>query len=144
MSASKNSLDPVQILCLDGDGIGPEITAATRRVLQAVDDRFDLNLTFTTPDMGFMSVAASGTTFPDKVLDAAKAADGIVMGPVSTVDYPPASEGGINPSGFLRKQLDLYANIRPAKSYEGLPPRVGDKVDLVIARENTEGFYSDR
>ena len=144
MSALKNSLDPVQILCLDGDGIGPEITAATRRVLQAVDDCFDLNLTFTSEDIGFVSLAASGTTFPDKVLDAAKAADGIVLGPASTNDYPPASEGGINPSGFLRKQLDLYANIRPAKSYEGLPPRVGDKVDLVIARENTEGFYSDR
>ena len=50
MSASKNSLDPVQILYLDGDGIGPEITAVTRRVLQAVDDRFDLNLTFTTQE----------------------------------------------------------------------------------------------
>ena len=144
MSAPKNSLDPVQILCLDGDGIGPEITAATRRVLQAVDFCFDLNLALSTEDIGFVSLAASGTTFPDKVLDAAKAAGGIVMGPVSTIDYPPASEGGVNPSGFLRKQLDLYANIRPAKSYEGLPPRVGDKVDLVIARENTEGFYSDR
>ena len=107
MSAPKNSLNPVQILCLDGAGIGPEITAATRRVLQAVDDCFDLNLTFTTQDIGFVSLAASGTTFPDKVLDAAKAAGGIVMGPVSTIDYPTASEGGINPSGFLRKQLDL-------------------------------------
>ena len=52
MPASKNSLDPVQILCLDGDGdgVGSEITAVTRRVLQAVDDRFDLNLTFTTQE----------------------------------------------------------------------------------------------
>ena len=50
MSASKNSLDPVQILCLDGDGIGAEITAVTRRVLQAVDGRFDLNLTLTTQE----------------------------------------------------------------------------------------------
>ncbi len=50
MSASKNSLDPVQLLCLDCDGVGPEITAVTRRVWQAVDDRFDLNLTFTTQE----------------------------------------------------------------------------------------------
>ena len=50
MSASKNSLDPVQILCLDCDGVGPEITAVTRRVWQAVDNRFDLNLTFTTQE----------------------------------------------------------------------------------------------
>ena len=53
MSAPKNSLDPMQILCLDGDGIGPEITAATRRVLQAVDDCFDLNLTLSTENIGF-------------------------------------------------------------------------------------------
>jgi len=136
--------DPVEILCLEGDGIGPEITAATRRILLGVDQRFALGLTFTTHEIGFKSLKTSGTTFPEHVLEAARTADGIVMGPVSTFDYPPADEGGVNPSGFLRKHLDLYANIRPAKSYEGLPPRVGDKIDLVIARENTEGFYSDR
>lgn len=144
MSEPKNSQSPVEILCLDGDGIGPEITAATRRVLDAVNQLYKLNLTLTAHDIGFAALRASGTTFPDAVLAAAKAADGIVLGPVSTIDYPPAAEGGINPSGFLRKQLDLYANIRPAKSYEGLPPRIGDQIDLVIARENTEGFYSDR
>ena len=94
MSALKNSLDPVQILCLDGDGIGPEITAATRRVLQAVDDCFDLNLTFTSEDIGFVSLAASGTTFPDKVLDAAKAADGIVLGRFRPlITHQPAKAG---------------------------------------------------
>ena len=61
-------------------------------------------------------------------------------GPVSTNDYPPESEGGINPSGFLRKELDLYANIRPAKSFVGLPPRVGDHIDLIIAVKTPRGF----
>ncbi len=59
-------------------------------------------------------------------------------------DYPPRAEGGLNPSGELRKRLDLYANIRPARSREGFPPRCGKAVDLVVVRENTEGFYADR
>jgi len=139
-----SSTDSINILCLDGDGIGPEITAATRRVLDAVDQRFGLNLQFTTHEVGFAAMRSSGSTCPDAVIAAAKCVDGIVIGPVSTNDYPPPAEGGVNPSAALRKQLDLYANIRPAKSFPGLPPRVGDHIDLVIARENTEGFYADR
>jgi isocitrate dehydrogenase (NAD+) len=77
-------------------------------------------------------------------LPTAKAADGVILGPVSHHDYPPASQGGINPSGGLRKRLDLFANIRPARSRPGFPPRCGKAVDLVIVRENTEGFYADR
>ena len=76
-------------------------------------------------EIGFKSLEVSGSTLPDDVVAAAKAADGILMAPVSTNDYPPESEGGINPSGFLRKELD-EANIRPAKSFVGLPPRVGE------------------
>ena len=68
----------------------------------------------------------------------------MLLGPVSHNDYPPLAEGGLNPSGELRKRLDLYANIRPARSREGFPPRCGSGVDLVIVRENTEGFYADR
>jgi 3-isopropylmalate dehydrogenase len=78
------------------------------------------------------------------VLEKAKAADGVLLGPVSHNDYPPVAEGGLNPSGELRKRLDLYANIRPARSREGFPPRCGSAADLVIVRENTEGFYADR
>src|SRR5262249_1056198 len=71
-------------------------------------------------------------------------ADGVILGPVSHNDYPPLAQGGLNPSGELRKRLDLFANIRPARSRGGFPPRCGSPVDLVIARENTEGFYADR
>jgi 3-isopropylmalate dehydrogenase len=66
------------------------------------------------------------------------------LGPVSHNDYPPADKGGINPSGALRKRLDLFANIRPARTRADFPPRCGKPVDLVIVRENTEGFYADR
>ncbi len=144
MSNKQKKSNAIRILCLDGDGIGPEIAAATRDVLAAADQRFGLNLELQRAEIGFKALAESGSTFPNEVVIAAMAADGIIMGPVSTNDYPPEGEGGINPSGFLRKELNLYANIRPAKSFVGLPPRVGDHIDLVIARENTEGFYSDR
>src|SRR5262249_50314292 len=66
------------------------------------------------------------------------------LGPVSHNDYPPAAEGGLNPSGELRRRLDLFANIRPARTRGGFPPRCGSSVDLVVVRENTEGFYADR
>jgi 3-isopropylmalate dehydrogenase len=63
---------------------------------------------------------------------------------VSHNDYPPVAQGGLNPSGVLRKRLDLYANIRPAATRAGIAPLCGKPFDLVVVRENTEGFYADR
>lgn len=134
----------IHLLVLKGDGIGPEICGATMQVVTAVLARAGIGLTTEHADIGFAALKHSGTTFPDAVLEAARAADGVVLGPVSHNDYPPADKGGVNPSGLLRKKLDLYANIRPAKSRPGFPPRCGHAVDLVTMRENTEGFYSDR
>ena len=94
--------------------------------------------------IGLAALQAHGTTLPDAAFEAAKAADGVILGPVAHNDYPPVEQGGLNPSGELRKRLDLYANIRPAKTRGGFPPRCGVPVDLVIVRENTEGFYADR
>jgi isocitrate/isopropylmalate dehydrogenase len=134
----------VKILILEGDGIGPEIMAATLTVLRAAERVFSLKLAFETADIGWAAHRALGTTFPDPVLEKAKAAHGVLLGPVSHNEYPPVAQGGLNPSGELRKRLDLYANIRPARSRAGFPPRCGSAVDLVIVRENTEGFYADR
>jgi len=134
----------VNILVLEGDGIGPEITAATLAVLRAADRAFGLSLAFESAAVGWAAHRKEKTTFPLAVLEKAKKADGIVLGPVSHNEYPPVAEGGFNPSGEFRKRLDLYANIRPARSREGFPPRCGKPVDLVIVRENTEGFYADR
>jgi 3-isopropylmalate dehydrogenase len=130
----------LQILVLEGDGIGPEITKATVQVLEALP----LGLAFTHADIGFAAHKKHGTTFPDDVVEQAKRADGVLLGPVSHNDYPPRDNGGLNPSGELRKRLDLYAKIRPARSRAGFPPRCGVPIDLVIVRENTEGFYADR
>src|SRR5262245_10796103 len=129
---------------MEGDGIGPEICAATLTVVRAADQRFGLGLTFSFTSIGFAALRQHGTTFPAAALEAAKAADGVILGPVSHNDYPPVAEGGLNPSGELRKRLDLYANIRPARTRGGFPARCGVPVDLVVARENTEGFYADR
>ena len=77
-------------------------------------------------------------------MDLAKEVDGIVMGPMSTNEYPNKNNGGINPSGTIRKKLDLFANVRPAKSYFGSLGSSRREIDHIIVRENTEGFYSDR
>jgi 3-isopropylmalate dehydrogenase len=133
-----------QLLVIEGDGIGPEICAATLAVLREADRKFGLRLSFANASVGFNALREHGTTFPVTAYEAARAADGVILGPVSHNDYPPVAEGGLNPSGELRKRLDLYANIRPARTRGGFPPRCGVPLDLVIVRENTEGFYADR
>ena len=135
---------PLELLVLEGDGIGPEIAKATLTVLDAAAQAFGFTCRYQHALIGFDALRESGTTFPDAVFEAARAADGVILGPVSHNDYPPADKGGLNPSGQLRKRLDLFANIRPARSRPGFPPRCGTPVDLVTMRENTEGFYADR
>jgi len=131
-------------MVLDGDGIGPEIVAATVTALEAVGARCGLDFAFARFPIGFAALEREGTTFPARLVEEAKGFDGVILGPVSHNDYPSAEAGGLNPSGELRKRLDLYANIRPALSRPGFPPRCGAPVDLVVVRENTEGFYADR
>jgi len=133
----------MKILILPGDGIGPEIMAATGAALEALNDTHGLKLAFEERVIGLASLETEGSTLPDAVIEAIEAADGTVVGPVHTVAYPPASEGGVNPSATMRKRFDLYANIRPSRARSGVPAMT-PKMDLVIARENTEGFYADR
>jgi isocitrate/isopropylmalate dehydrogenase len=130
----------MKLLVLAGDGIGPEITAATLAVLDAADRRFGLGLSYEKRDIGLASLKAQGTTLPDGILARAREVDGVILGPISHLDYPPAEKGGINVSAAFRVKLDLYANVRPARSRAGL----GRPMDLVIMRECTEGFYPDR
>ena len=131
-----------KLLILDGDGIGPEIAAATRRVIEAADRALGLGLVLEDAVVGLRALEAQGTTMPASVLEAARAADGIVLAPISHNVYPPPENGGVNPSARLRTGLDLYANIRPAQTPVGVDARA--PMDLVIVRENTEGFYADR
>jgi 3-isopropylmalate dehydrogenase len=133
----------MNILVLPGDDIGPEITAAAVSVLERANTVYSLGLQLTTRDVGMASYRKIGTTMPEAIVEEALAADGVVLGPCGMTDYPPREQGGINVPGTIRKRLDLYANIRPARSRPGIE-RALPKLDCLIVRENTEGFYSDR
>jgi len=133
----------MKLLVLPGDGIGPEITEATLAVLQAVDRRLAVGLSYEHDRIGFPALEQDGSTFPDRVREKVAHCEGVILGPVSHLDYPPREQGGINPSGEFRVKWDLYANIRPAKSRLGVS-RVGVPMDLIIVRQCTEGFYADR
>jgi len=134
----------MKLAVLPGDGIGPEITDATLRVLDAADRKFSLGLRTERHPVGLAAYEKHGTTFPEATRTACRSADGIVLGPLSQVDYAPREKGGINVSAEMRSGLDLYANIRPARSRDGLQHWGRTPMDLVIVRENTEGFYADR
>ena len=134
----------MKLAVLPGDGIGPELTDATLQVLDCVKQACALDLTFEMQSVGLASLRTDGTTFPPAVLDACRRSDGVIVGPVSTSDYPPRDQGGLNVSAELRIQLDLFANVRPSRTREALPHWGRTPMDLVIVRENTEGFYADR
>jgi len=131
----------MRILVLPGDGIGPEITAATLQVLRAAAKRFGLKLELVEDVVGNESLSRYGTTVKDDLLDKARETDGLILGPTATYEF--REKGEINPSAYFRKGLDLFANIRPARTYPGIPAKLG-AFDLVVVRENTEGFYADR
>lgn len=136
----------MRLMVLPCDGIGPEITAAAIGVLGAADKCFGLGLSYDFEDSGFASLTKHGTTLRQEVLDRARGYDGIVLGTQSHNAYPAPEQGGRNVSASFRVGLDLYANIRPARSRPFLPTnmRAGRTMDLVIMREATEGFYADR
>lgn len=133
----------MKIVVLPGDGIGPETMAVTVDVLEAVSRKFDLKLELLHEIAGHDSLRRHGATVTPALLEKVRAADGLMLGPMATYDFKDEAKGEINPSKFFRKTLDLYANIRPARTFQGMPARLGE-FDLVVVRENTEGFYADR
>ncbi|MDQ2137876.1 isocitrate/isopropylmalate family dehydrogenase [Alcaligenaceae bacterium B3P038] len=133
----------MKIVVLPGDGIGPETMAVTVDVLQAASRRFGLNLELDHDIAGHESLKRHGATVTPELLAKVKAADGLMLGPMATYDFKDEAKGEINPSKYFRKSLDLHANIRPARTYPGMTARLGE-FDLVVVRENTEGFYADR
>lgn len=133
----------MRLLLLPGDGIGPEISDVARRVVEAVNRRYSLGIEIEQREIGFPALEATGTTLPPDVMEAAASADGVILGPVDSAAYPRPEEGGINPSAAFRRTFDLYANIRPAKARPGTDAKAPG-IDLILVRENTEGFYADR
>jgi len=133
----------MRIVVLPGDGIGPEIAAATSGVLRAASERFQLNVQIEEHPVGHASLRQFGATVRPGLLEIVRSADGLILGPAATFDFRDEQSGEINPSKYFRKNLDLFANLRPARTYPGLHNRFG-AFDLVVVRENTEGFYADR
>ncbi len=133
----------MNIVIIPGDGIGPETMQVSVDLLQDANQVFGLGLNLQHEIAGHDSLQRHGATVTDALLATVKAADGLLLGPMATYDFKDESKGEINPSKFFRKNLDLYANIRPAKTYPGIKTLTGP-FDLVVVRENTEGFYADR
>ena len=136
----------MKFLVLPGDGIGPEIVEAAVQVLKSADAKFGLGLQFDYDEVGFVSLEKHGTTLREEVLQQARNYDGVILGTQSHADYPKPEKGGRNISAAFRVQLDLYANVRPARTRSFLSSNMkpGKSMDLVIMREATEGFYPDR
>ncbi len=120
------------ITLIPGDGIGPEVTGAARRVLEAAGVAFAWDVQVA----GAAVVEAEGTPLPERVLDSIRTNAVALKGPITT----PVGSGFRSVNVAIRKTLDLYANIRPAVTMRGLP-RSRPDVDLVVVRENTEGLY---
>jgi isocitrate dehydrogenase (NAD+) len=122
-----------RVTLIPGDGIGPELAEATRRVLDATGIEFEWEVV----EAGEAMIAAHGTPLPDGVLESIRRNKVAIKGPITT----PVGEGFRSVNVTLRQALGLYANLRPARSMQGVVTRFSD-VDLVIVRENTEDLYA--
>jgi isocitrate dehydrogenase (NAD+) len=122
-----------RVTLIPGDGTGPELVAATRRVLEATGVEFDWDI----QDAGADVMDRYGTPLPDAVLDSIRANKVALKGPITT----PIGTGFRSVNVAIRKVLDLYANLRPARTMKGIPVCHAG-VDVVVVRENTEGLYA--
>jgi isocitrate dehydrogenase (NAD+) len=123
-----------RVVLIPGDGTGPELTEATRRVLEATGVEFDWDVREAGADV---MDRYGGNPLPPDVLDAIRETGVALKGPITT----PIGVGFRSVNVALRKELDMYAQIRPCKSYPGVRSRFQD-VDLIIVRENTEDLYA--
>jgi isocitrate dehydrogenase (NAD+) len=121
------------ITLIPGDGIGPEVAEATRRVI----DASGVAIAWDEQNAGAGVIARCGSPLPAAVLESIKKNRVALKGPITT----PVGTGFRSVNVSLRKELDLYANVRPCKTYAGIASRYSD-IDLVIVRENTEDLYA--
>src|SRR5438309_925948 len=121
------------ITLIPGDGTGPEIVEATRRAIEATGVKIEWDV----HDVGMPAMAKTGTPFPKEALESVRRNRVALKGPLTTE----LGTGFRSVNVALRKEFDLYANLRPAKTYPGVPAPRGD-VDLVVVRENIEDLYA--
>src|SRR4051812_2672731 len=136
------STSPLRIGILNGDDIGHEIVPASVTVARAAAEKHGLAIDWQPLRIGRTALDTHGHTLPPSTLEALQKLDGWILGPIGHRAYP-KGPNAINPHPILRKQFNLFANVRPTRSY----PDIGclyDDIDLVIVRENNEGFQPDR
>jgi isocitrate dehydrogenase (NAD+) len=121
------------VTLIPGDGIGPELAEAATHVLEATGIGFEWDV----QQAGEATIAAEGTPLPDRVLASIRANGIAIKGPITT----PVGSGFRSVNVGLRQALELYANVRPARTMKGVESRYDD-VDLIIVRENTEDLYA--
>jgi isopropylmalate/isohomocitrate dehydrogenase-like protein len=126
------------IAVLKGDGIGPEVTDAAIKVLQALQDTSNLRLKFLYGEAGFHCIEQYGTNLPEETSALLKRTDACLKGPMTTPETPGAP---VSAAVKIRKMFNLYANVRPCRTYPNVEALKPD-IDLVVVRENTEGMYS--
>lgn len=127
---------------LEGDDIGHEIVPAAVAVAKAAADLHGVKIDWVPLPIGRRALDTHGNTLPPETLETLHTLDGWILGPIGHRAYPKQANA-INPHPILRKQFNLFANVRPTRSY----PDIGcirDDIDLVIVRENNEGFQPDR
>ena len=132
----------LRIGILNGDDIGHEIVPATVEISRAAAELYGVAIDWHPLPIGATALASHGHTLPPETLATLKTLDGWILGPIGHRAYP-KGPNAINPHPILRKQFNLFANVRPTRSY----PDIGclhDGIDLVIVRENNEGFQPDR
>jgi 3-isopropylmalate dehydrogenase len=133
-----------RLAVLNGDGIGPEIVPASVKILDAAMAAAGAPaIAWTELPLGRSALDTHGTAVPEETLEALNAVDGWLLGPHDSASYPEPHKSALNPSGTIRKHFGLFANIRPSKAFPG-GNAIVEGTDLVIVRENTEGFYADR
>ncbi len=133
----------LQIGILEGDDIGLEVVPETIKVMRAAAAKSNLAIDWHAVPIGKKAFDELGNTMPPGTLDKLDTLDGWVLGPIGHQAYPKNNPNSINPHPILRRHYDLFANIRPSKSYPGVPCIYKD-VDLILVRENNEGFPPDR
>jgi 3-isopropylmalate dehydrogenase len=122
-----------KIALITGDGIGPELSESVIAVLDAINDKLGVKIEITKLEAGDAALKKTGKALPDQTLDIIKKSDACLKAPVG--------ESAADVIVVLRRLLDLYANIRPAKSYPNMPA-LKENIDMVIVRENTEDLYT--
>jgi isocitrate dehydrogenase (NAD+) len=126
-----------RVTLIPGDGVGPELTEATRRVLEAAAATVGSSFDWDVQQAGVDVMETAGTPLPQQTLDSVKRNKVAIKGPITT----PVGTGFRSVNVALRKELDLYMCLRPCKSYEGVRSRYDD-IDLVVVRENHEDLYA--